>query len=255
MNNILWQAENIIVQAGNKTLLDIPKLTLPKEQTIAVIGPNGAGKSTLLRVLMGQYRHIPVWCNGKKVAEEVAHGKVAWVGQHERFELPISVLDYILLGCYPYLSWFAQAKADDIVQADQLMADFDLLHLRDKRIQTLSGGERQRAAIARALMQKTEIILLDEPSNHLDIRHQYRMMNDLQQRKNNHKISMIMVLHDLNLAANYADYILLLNHGKLVQEGTPDEVMSAELLSEVYQWHIRMHREQEQIFFHSLCHT
>lgn len=255
MNNTLWQAENIIVKAGNKILLDIAQLHLPKEKTIAVIGPNGAGKSTLLRVLMGQYRHISVLCDGVPVGNKISRGKVAWVGQHERFELPISVLDYILLGCYPYLSWFAQAKEHDIAQADGLMKDFDLLHLRDKRIQTLSGGERQRAAIARALMQKTDILLLDEPSNHLDVRHQYRMMNDLQHRKNTDKLSMVMVLHDLNLAANYADYILLLNQGKLVKEGAPAEVMQAELLSEVYQWRIHMHREQGQVFFHSLCHT
>lgn len=249
MNPALWQADRIRVTAQNKVLLEIPQLRLPEKKIIALIGPNGAGKSTLLRVLMGDYRAIRVYCNGLPVRRLVRQGKIALVGQHEHFELPLTVRDYVLLGCFPKLSWFAPPRQAEYARADALLATYDLHPLSQKRIQTLSGGEKQRAALVRALMQQTEYLLLDEPSNHLDIRHQHRLMADLRQRQHRQRLSIIMVLHDLNLAAHYADYILLLHQGRLLAAGSPHAVMTEARLSETYAWAIRRHAHADSAFF------
>lgn len=248
MNHPVWQADHVRVTAQDRVLLDIPRLRLPEGQTVAIIGPNGAGKSTLLRVLMGEFRDIAVTCDGQAVQQMVARGKIARVGQHERFELPLTLTDYVLLGRFPHLSWFARPGQDDIAAAHDLLREFELFELKDKRITTLSGGEQQRAAIIRALLQDTEFLLLDEPSNHLDIRHQHRLLGDLIQRKRARRLNIVMVLHDLNLAAHYADYVLLLNHGKLIAHGSPTEVMTEERLSAVYDWTIRAH-QADGLFF------
>lgn len=253
MSNYAWQVRDIVVQAQGKTLLDIDALDFEAGHTVAIIGPNGAGKTTLLRVLIGQYPHIDVRCEGLPIAQQVRRGKIAWVGQHERFGLPVSLLDYVLLGCYPHLSWFDPPPQSERQRARLLLQQFELDKLRDKRVQILSGGEQQRAAIVRALMQNTSSLLLDEPSNHLDIRHQYRLMNDLAALRTERRINMVMVLHDLNLAANYADHVVLLNHGQLVAQGTPEAVMSASRLSEIYQWPIRVKQENNQTMIQSLC--
>ena len=233
-----WTAQNIVIQTKNKTLLNINKIRLPENQITAIIGANGAGKSTLLKALRGLYAHIAPQFNGQSVKEMTAHGKIAYVGQHEGFNTPLSVLEYVLLGRFPHLSWFAKPKIQDIENARKILSDYELAHLADNPIQTLSGGEKQRAAIVRALMQETAVICLDEPCNHLDIRHQHKLMNDLQKRKQNNNLTTIIVLHDLNLAAYYADFIVLLDNGKLNANGTPDEVMTNEILSNAYRWQI-----------------
>lgn len=171
-----------------------------------------------------------------------AHGKISYVGQHEGFNTPLSVLEYVLLGRFPHLSWFAKPKIQDIENARKILSDYELAHLADNPIQTLSGGEKQRAAIVRALMQETALIALDEPCNHLDIRHQHKLMQDLKKRRKNNKITAVIVLHDLNLAYRYADFIVLLNNGKLIANGTPDEVMTSEILSQAYRWEIKKYQ-------------
>lgn len=237
-----WTAQNIVIQTKNKTLLNINNISLPEKQITAIIGANGAGKSTLLKALRGLYAHIAPQFNGQSVKEMTAHGKIAYVGQHEGFNTPLSVLEYVLLGRFPHLSWFAKPKIQDIENARKILSDYELAHLADNPIQTLSGGEKQRAAIVRALMQETALIALDEPCNHLDIRHQHKLMQDLKKRRKNNKITAVIVLHDLNLAYRYADFIVLLNNGKLIANGTPDEVMTSEILSQAYRWEIKKYQ-------------
>lgn len=231
-----WCAENVKISVKNRVLLDIPHLRLPEGRISAVIGPNGAGKSTLLGVLTGRFPHIAVTCRGVGVQKLTAAGKIALISQHEQFELPITVLDYVLLGRFPHLSWFSRPNEADIVKADKLLDYFELSALRNKRIQTLSGGEKQRSAVVRALLQETEYLLLDEPSNHLDVRHQHRLLDYLVALKRCPTI--VMVLHDLNLASCYADDVVLLHHGRMIAQGLPEEVMTDERLSEVYEWPI-----------------
>lgn len=237
-----WLAQQISVTAKNKTLLNIDKISLPENKITAIIGANGAGKSTLLKALRGQYRHISPEFNGKSVKKMTEQGKIAFVGQHEGFNTPLSLMEYVLLGRFPYLSWFAKPSEADIQMAKSILSDYEIAEFANSPIQTLSGGEKQRAAIVRALIQQTAVIALDEPCNHLDIRHQHKLMQDLQKRSKNNNLTAVIVLHDLNLAYRYADFIVLLNQGKLAANGTPDEVMTSEILSKAYRWEIKKYQ-------------
>lgn len=245
-----WTAQHIVIKTKNKTLLDIDQITLPAQQITAIIGANGAGKSTLLKALRGLYHHISPQFQQQSVKKMTAQGKIAFVGQHEGFNTPLSLMEYVLLGRFPHLSWFAKPSAQDIENAKKILSDYEINHLSASPIQTLSGGEKQRAAVVRALMQDTALIALDEPCNHLDIRHQHTLMSDLKIRSQNNNLTAIIVLHDLNLAARYADFIVLLDHGKLVAAGVPEEVMTNETLSNAYRWEINtLHNGKHSIYF------
>lgn len=245
-----WTAQHIVIKSKNKTLLDIDQITLPAQQITAIIGANGAGKSTLLKALRGLYHHISPQFQQQSVKKMTAQGKIAFVGQHEGFNTPLSLMEYVLLGRFPHLSWFAKPSAQDIENAKKILSDYEINHLSASPIQTLSGGEKQRAAVVRALMQDTALIALDEPCNHLDIRHQHTLMSDLKIRSKNNNLTAVIVLHDLNLAARYADFIVLLDHGKLVAAGVPEEVMTNETLSNAYRWEINtLHNGKHSIYF------
>ena len=245
-----WAAQHIVIKTKNKTLLDIDQITLPAQQITAIIGANGAGKSTLLKALRGLYHHISPQFQQQSVKKMTAQGKIAFVGQHEGFNTPLSLMEYVLLGRFPHLSWFAKPSAQDIENAKKILSDYEINHLSASPIQTLSGGEKQRAAVVRALIQDTSLIALDEPCNHLDIRHQHTLMSDLKIRSQNNNLTAVIVLHDLNLAARYADFIVLLDHGKLVAAGVPKEVMTNETLSNAYRWEINtLHNGKHSIYF------
>jgi len=215
----LFQIRNLSVCVQDKTLLEIDQLDIPSGMTV-IIGPNGAGKSTLLRALIGQIGQGKITLFDKAAAPQVRAGKVAWVGQHGRYNMP-----------------------------DELLHYFDLTALADKRISRLSGGEQQRANIIRALLQNAPVLLLDEPCNHLDIRHQHRLMQYLVGHSN--RASSMMVLHDLNLAAHYAGNIILMNKGKVVASGKVGEVMRPDLLESVYGWQIRRCEDEAGFYFRS----
>ena len=148
----------------------------------------------------------------------------------------ITVEDYVLMGRIPYYSRFQffETKKDREI-ADRYMQLTDVFHHKDKLMTELSGGEQQRAAIARALTQQPELLLLDEPTSHLDITHQVRILNLLRQLNDELGLTVLMVIHDLNLASEYCDHLLLFNGGKIVTQGKPDEVLTFETIEEVYQ--------------------
>ncbi len=159
-----------------------------------------------MRALLG-YFNAQVTLNGHPVQEQIRAGKLAFVAQNGRYGMPLSVEEYVKLGQFnPTL--FSARKVNQ-QHLSLLLDQFELSHLRHKRINQLSGGEQQRANIVRALMQNAPVILLDEPCNHLDIRHQQSLMQFLKQHKT--QFNAVMVLHDLDLAASYADHIILIN--------------------------------------------
>lgn len=220
--------------SGSRTILDVPEIQFPDHQISTIIGANGAGKSTLLKQIL-QSKHTQ-W-RGQPFQAALKCGKCAWVGQHESFQLPMTLLEYVLMACYPKLAWHQQPNRADKEHAAHWLQQFELDHLINKRIDTLSGGEKQRAAIVRALLQNAEILLLDEPTNHLDIRHQHVLMQQLR-ALNEPKPTIIMVLHDLNLAAHYSDFVALMKDGKVVTHGETSEVMQEQTLSQLYDWQI-----------------
>ena len=238
----VFRIRNLSVRIKGKTLLEIDALDIPAGST-AVIGPNGAGKSTLLRALIGQAGQGEITLLGKAAAPQIRAGKAAWVGQHGRYNMPMTVREYIALAA------FVQKGRLNHEWADELLNYFDLAALAEKRIGRLSGGEQQRANIIRALLQNAPVLLLDEPCNHLDIRHQHRLMQYLVRHKS--RASSVMVLHDLNLAARYAEHIVLMDKGKIIVAGDAAAVMRPDLLEAVYGWPIRRCQDEEGIYFRS----
>lgn len=238
----VFRIHNLSVRIKGKTLLEIGALDIPAGST-AVIGPNGAGKSTLLRALIGQAGQGEITLWGEAAAPQIRAGKAAWVGQHGRYNMPMTVREYIALAA------FVQKGRLNHEWADELLNYFDLAALAEKRIGRLSGGEQQRANIIRALLQNAPVLLLDEPCNHLDIRHQHRLMQYLVRHKS--RASSVMVLHDLNLAARYAEHIVLMDKGKIIAAGDAAAVMRPDLLEAVYGWPIRRCQDEEGIYFRS----
>jgi ferrichrome ABC transporter, ATP-binding protein FhuC len=238
----VFRIRNLSVCIKGKTLLEIDALDIPAGST-AVIGPNGAGKSTLLRALIGQAGQGEITLLGEAAAPQIRTGKAAWVGQHGRYNMPMTVREYIALAA------FVQKGRLNHEWADELLNYFDLAALAEKRIGRLSGGEQQRANIIRALLQNAPVLLLDEPCNHLDIRHQHRLMQYLVRHKS--RASSVMVLHDLNLAARYAEHIVLMDKGKIIAAGNAAAVMRPDLLEAVYGWPIRRCQDEEGIYFRS----
>lgn len=238
----VFRIRNLSVRIKGKTLLEIDALDIPAGST-AVIGPNGAGKSTLLRALIGQAGQGEITLLGEAAAPQIRAGKAAWVGQHGRYNMPMTVREYIALAA------FVQKGRLNHEWADKLLNYFDLAALAEKRIGRLSGGEQQRTNIIRALLQNASVLLLDEPCNHLDIRHQHRLMQYLVRHKS--RASSVMVLHDLNLAARYAEHIVLMDKGKIIAAGDAAAVMRPDLLEAVYGWPIRRCQDEEGIYFRS----
>ena len=254
-NTELLRLQGIHIAHGAKVLLSVDSLTLPSHKLVAFIGPNGAGKSTLLHAILGQHTGSglktdgQISVHGQPIDEVMRHGHIAWVGQHERFELPLTVLDYVLLGVSPNLAWYQRPKAQHVSQARRLLEDFELCNLLSARVQTLSGGEKQRLAIVRALMQDTHIMMLDEPTNHLDIRHQRFLLTYLRDLARRQHKSILVVLHDLTHAHRYADAVVLLRNGQVVAQGSPNAVMNSEQLSAVYDVDIKAHQTEDGVLF------
>lgn len=251
----LLSMQNIHISHGHKTLLKIDKLTVPSQKLVAFIGPNGAGKSTLLHTVLGQQTGVALKTNGhitiggQSINTVIQDGHIAWVGQHERFELPLTVLDYALLGVSPNLAWYQRPNRYHIKRAQNLLQDFELSNLTSARVQTLSGGEKQRLAIVRALMQDTKIIMFDEPTNHLDIRHQRFLLHYLHNLVHQKRKSILVVLHDLTHAHRYTDEVVLLNGGRVIAQGTPTEVMTRQRLSATYNVDIKAHQTEDGLVF------
>lgn len=204
-----------------------------------IIGPNGSGKTTLLKILAGLIRPR---AGGVKIMGRRLSGysrkrlarRIAYVPQQTPGDFPFTVSDVVLFGRAPHLGTFGVESSTDREMADQAMTFMEIDHLASRRIDQLSGGERQRVFIARAICQEPEIILLDEPTAALDLSHQLRVMDLMEKMKAEKSITVAMVSHDINLAAMYADTLLLLHNGRLVEYGPPDSVLSYQTLERAY---------------------
>lgn len=207
-------------------------------QLVAVVGPNGAGKSSLLALLAGDLDPASgsVDLDGAVMSSveplELARRR-AVLSQSNTVAFPFSVAEVVTMGRFP---WSAQSSAatDQRIVAES-MAATDVAHLARRRITTLSGGEAARVALARVLAQDTAIVLLDEPTASLDIKHQ-EMVFDLLRAKAKDGALVIIVVHDLEAAAAIADRLIVMNDGRVVADGRPDQILSSELLSDVYDY-------------------
>jgi iron complex transport system ATP-binding protein len=208
----------------------------------ALIGPNGAGKSTLLRALNGQVRHASgtVLLDGEpieKFSRRSIGRRIAVVAQEAELRFPVTVLEFVLGGRFAWASnagWGWETDRDLHV-AEEVLRETEMADLSGRLMNELSGGERQRAVLARALATEAAFLLLDEPTANLDLSHQSTLLSLVRNRCDHEQAAALVVTHDINLAAQFADQILLMKRGKVIEAGTPSAVLTPELLHEVFE--------------------
>ncbi|WP_235732635.1 ABC transporter ATP-binding protein [Mycolicibacterium septicum] len=230
---VTFEAVSVTVR-GTPLIADVSLSVAPGEM-LAVVGPNGAGKTTLLRTLYRAQRPsagrvlvdgTDMWTlPGKRAAR-----RVAAVLQEAAGDFELTVFDMVAMGRTPYKRSFEADNAEDREIIGAALTALDIAELSRAGYGRLSGGQKQRVLIARALAQRTDVVVLDEPTNHLDLRHQHETLHLLRETG----ATVIAALHDLNLAAAYCDRICVLDGGGLVAVGTPADVLTEGLLSEVY---------------------
>lgn len=203
-----------------------------------IIGPNGAGKTTVLKIISGilkDYRGEVILSGKdiKKFSPKERARLMGFVPQETVFSLNYRVLEIVAMGRYPYLKPFQKFDAEDIGVIDEAIHFTQLDKLKDRPVLALSSGERQRVVIARALAQRPKILLLDEPTSHLDLHHQQAIMEILK-RLNEKNITIIVVNHDLNLTCLYCPNIILMNEGRIYAYGSPREIINEETLKKIY---------------------
>ncbi len=216
--------------------------SLARGELVSVVGPNGSGKTTLLRALLGTTPLAQGWVEleGRPLAEwrprELAR-VLGVVTQREEILFPLTVRETVELGRYAHLGAMGSPGEADRLAVAEALRRADVSTLAGRRTDTLSGGEWQRVRIARALAQNPRALLLDEPTAALDIRHEMEVF-ELVRRLAEEGIGTLLVTHHLNLAARYADRLLLLDHGSVVAEGPPAEVLRPEVVSSVFEWRV-----------------
>lgn len=211
-----------------------------EREFVAILGPNASGKSTLLRLIAGAI--APLSGRVELDGFETCHldvrtraQRIAFVQQESPLIFPIRAGDYVLQGRHPHgrSLWFE--KDDDFAIAESALAQVGAEHLRDRWMHEISGGEKQRVVLARALAQQPLVLLLDEPTLHLDIRAQIDLLCRLRRLADEHRYTVIEVTHDLGLAAEFADQVVLLHRGKCLRVGPPAAVYQRELLEQVFE--------------------
>jgi len=240
--------EHLTYAYGTQRVVDHVSLATSPGRVLGLIGPNGSGKTTLLRLLSGSLKpqagtvHIDGVPLGKLSPREIAR-QLSVVVQESDAETTITVGEMVLLGRTPYLKPFARTQPSDHHIAAEALERVGVAHLGHRAFTSLSGGERQRVLIARALTQQGHHLLLDEPTNHLDIRYQHEILNLVRGLG----VTTLVVLHDLNLAAQYCDELIMLEHGRVAATGTPDQVLQPDLLHRVYGIHAERHQLADRL--------
>ena len=224
---------------GRTDVLKQVRFSVEQEDFFIIIGPNGSGKTTLMKLMAGLEKppkgKLSILGRGihhyKK--KDLAR-KIAFVPQEVPTDFPFSVTEVVLMGRSPYQGTLGLERAGDVEKAEQALVFTGVAHLAKRKLNALSGGERQRVFIARAICQEPEIMLLDEPTASLDLAHQIRIMDLMEKLQQEKKVTIVMVSHDLNLAAMYGTKLLLLNKGKVAEIGLPEEVMTFQTLEAAY---------------------
>ena len=230
---------DVSVRLGAQTILDAVDVVAEPGTVTGLIGPNGAGKSTLLHTILGltpteggsvTFEGADLLAMPRRSRAQIA----AFVEQSASTEARLTAHEVVMLGRIPFQTvWQVAPTPQDTQVADAALASVDMTSFAARPYHTLSGGEQQRAQIARALAQQPRLLLLDEPTSHLDIHAQLATLTQLRQRAVA-GTTVVLALHDLNLAAGFCDRLVLLHNGKVVATGTPEEVLTPALLRSVY---------------------
>jgi iron complex transport system ATP-binding protein len=230
--------EHVTASYGDSRVVDDVSFHIARGEMVALVGPNGAGKSSLLRVITGLLpAQGSVQVSGVDTARLCPRARaklLAVVPQEIARDIPYSAYDFVLLGRTASLPRFGGPVAEDNQAVQNAMTLTETWHLRQRLLPEMSGGERQRLALAMALAACPEIILLDEPTSHLDLRHRAEMMRLLTRLNRERETTVLMVVHDLTLASQFFPRLILLSDGRKVADGTPADVLRQDVLEAAY---------------------
>lgn len=247
--------KDLIKNYGSKTVVDEVSFQVPKGKVLSLIGPNGAGKSTVMGMISRLIAKDSGLINfedkdlSKWKSRELAK-KLAILTQHNNIQLKLTVRELVAFGRFPYSG--SRLTEKDIQMIDKAIAYMELTEFADSYIDELSGGQRQRAYIAMVIAQDTEYVLLDEPTNNLDIYHASNLMRIARRLCDELGKTVILVLHEINYAAFYSDYICAFVDGKIAKFGTVDEVINKESLHDIYNVDfeiIRIHDKPLSVYY------
>ncbi len=231
-----YEINDLCVSLNHKSILKTLSLTLPKNQFIGIIGPNGSGKSTLLKTL---YKGIKEYSgdivfSGKDLKEwktkDIAKEN-AVVAQLNDVNFNFTVLDIVLMGREPHKDWWQMNNQEDLEKSLDSLAKVGMTDFKNAYFSQLSGGEKQRVILARALAQDAKCLILDEPTNHLDVKNQLEFLSLVRDLD----LTIISVIHDLNLAANYCELLYVMKDGEICLKGSPEQVLTVQNIKEVFE--------------------
>jgi iron complex transport system ATP-binding protein len=226
-------------KATTRFELNVPSWNIAKGEFISLLGPNGCGKSTLLRLIAGLSfpQKDAIKINGKDILElsrKELSKKIAYVPQTSNSVFPFSVYEVVMMGRTPYLNFMGFEDSNDQRIVHEVLEIMQVEHLKNKGINEISGGEAQRVFIARALAQKSEIILLDEPNAHLDLEHQIMIFDILKKINQENGITIATVSHDLNLVGIYTNKVALMIDGKIIMEGNKTDILKEKNIKKIF---------------------
>lgn len=239
MNTAPLEVRHLSVGYGEKTILKTADLEIAKGKITALLGPNGCGKSTLLKSFARVLKPFSgsVMLNGKDISSiptKAVSKQLALLPQGPIAPEGLTVSELIAQGRYPHQTLFRQWSAEDRIAVERALEFTDLNDLAERPVHSLSGGERQRCWIAMVLAQDTPILLLDEPTTFLDLKVQVDLMVLLRRIVTEDECTMVLVLHELNLAASFADHIVMMRDGQIVASGSGTEVINPDVLQQVF---------------------
>jgi iron complex transport system ATP-binding protein len=232
----LWQ--DVVVSFGDVTVVGPLTLRVDDGEWVGLVGPNGAGKSTLLKAAVGIVPYQGSIDIGGRVGE--AGKDIAWMPQRPLLPDEMNVANYVLLGRTPHLGYLGSESGHDLDSVGEAIQRLELADLADRPLSTLSGGEAQRAVLARALAQEAPVLLLDEPTAALDVGHQQQVMELIDQLRREDGLSVLSAIHDLTLAGQYTDRLVMMNRGIVVAEGAAGDVLTEERIMEHYEARVRV---------------
>ena len=249
---VALQARSLSVTLGGARVLESLDLTVARGEWIAIIGPNGAGKSTLLRALSGIVEFAGDVNVGGQAARHTSRRalarQIALVPQQPHIPYELTVAEYVLLGRTPHIGYFASEGTSDRLAAGRAIARLGLGEFVTRTLGSLSGGELQRAVLAKALAQEAPILLLDEPTSALDLGRQQLALELVDRLRRESGLAVVSAMHDLSLAGQYADRLLLLDAGRVVASGTAAEVLSEQTIGAHYRAEVSVIHENGAVY-------
>ena len=239
MTSAKMELDNISFAYDSTPILKELSLLIQESDFIGLIGPNGSGKSTLLKI-MGDILKPDSGCikfkgsETGRMSKKIFAQSVSWIAQSHPMVFPFKVSEIILMGRHPYHSLFSFENQEDFKFSERAMKATMTSEFSDRFFNEISEGEKQRVMIASALAQDPELMLLDEPTSALDLKYQIQIMDILKELNTNNTMTLVVAMHDLNLASRFCNRIILVNEGNVVSDGSPSEVLKKDILEEVY---------------------